>query len=83
MDPINLQVVFADGTTANCITTASDLIAFESRFDLSVARLQSEIRLTHLFYIAWHVQKRTKVTDLDFEQWTELVSLVKEAESKK
>jgi hypothetical protein len=83
MDPINLQIVFVDGTTAVVSTTAADLIAFESRFDLSVARLSSEIRLTHLFFIAWHVQHRTKVTELDFEKWTEGVSLVKEAESKK
>lgn len=83
MDPINLQVTFLDGTNTIVSTTAADLIAFESHFDLSIARLNSEIRLTHLFYIAWHVQKRTKTTELDFEQWTETVSLVTEAESKK
>ena len=52
MNPINLQVQFIDGSTADCVAIATDLIAFESHFDLSVARLEKEIRLTHLFFLA-------------------------------
>lgn len=83
MNPINLRIIFIDGTDKTVHAVAADLIAFESRFDLSVARLASEVRLTHLFFIAWNVERRTGATDLDFEQWTETVELVTEAESKK
>lgn len=83
MNPINLQVLFADGTTKEASAIAADLIAFETKFDMSVAKLSSEVRLTHLFFIAWHVMHRTKVTALDFEQWAETVAAVTEAEPKK
>jgi len=83
MNPINLLIVFSDGTKKDVKAVAADLIAFESRFDISVARLATEVRLTHMFYIAWHVEHRTKSTDLDFEQWTEIVELVTEGETKK
>jgi hypothetical protein len=82
MNPINLQVVFIDGTTEDVVAIAADLIAFEAHFDLSVARLQSEIRLTHLFFIAWSVLKRTGKTKDDFMKWVESVSLVSEASGK-
>ena len=83
MNPINLQVHFIDGTTEDCVAIAADLIAFESHFDLSVARLDKELRLTHLFFIAWHVLKRTKKTEEAFEVWVERVSMVQQADAKK
>ncbi len=83
MNPINLRAEFIDGSSAECVAIAADLIAFESHFDLSVARLEKEIRLTHLFFLAWHVQKRTKQTTDDFEKWVESVSMVAEASTKK
>jgi hypothetical protein len=82
MNPINLQVLFIDETTEDVTAIAADLIAFEAHFDLSVARLQSEIRLTHLFFLAWHVLKRTGKTKVEFDKWVELVSIVQEASPK-
>jgi len=83
MNPINLQVQFIDGTTVDCVAIAADLIAFESHFDLSVARLEKEIRLTHLFFLAWHVLKRTGQTKDEFEKWVESVSIVSEGAGSK
>lgn len=85
MDPINLQIAFLDTSTETLTVAAiaADLIAFEAKFDLSVSRLGADARLTHLFFLGWHACKRTKKTDLDFEAWTETVSMVKEAELKK
>jgi hypothetical protein len=83
MQPINLLIQFTDGSEKTVSAIAADLIAFETRFDLSVARLESEIRLTHLFFLAYSASKRTKDTDLEFEPWTETVTMVAEADSKK
>lgn len=83
MNPINLRAEFIDGTSEECVAIAADLIAFESHFDLSVARLEKEIRLTHLFFLAWHVLKRTGRTTDTFEKWVESVSVVTEASAKK
>ena len=83
MNPINLQVTYIDGTSAECSAMAADLVAFEARFDLSVARLEKEVRLTHMFFLAWHALKRTGQTADDFDKWVESVSMVSEGEPKK
>jgi hypothetical protein len=83
MQPINLRIQFIDGSEKEVSAIAADLIAFETRFDLSVARLEKEIRLTHLFFLAWAASKRTGETAEDFEKWTESVTMVAEADSKK
>jgi len=83
MNPINLRIEFTDGSSAEVTAIAADLIAFESKFDLSVARLEKEIRLTHLFFLAYAVLKRTGQTKEEFEKWAESVSMVAEASGKK
>jgi hypothetical protein len=82
MNPIDLTVVYLDGTEETVSAVAADLIAFESHFDLSIARLDKELRLTHLVFMAWHVLKRTKKTTETFEVFTERVAGVAQAEGK-
>lgn len=83
MEPIALLVKFLDGSEKTVEAVASDLLAFEAKFDISIVKLQSEIRLTHLFFLAWHALKRTGVTSDDFEKWCESVSIISQAEAKK
>jgi len=78
----NLQVTFADGTTKDVVGKAADIVAFEQHFDLSMARLENEVKLTHLFYLAWHSEKRTGGTKDDFEKWLEGVDMVQAASPK-
>lgn len=80
---INLQLTFADKTKKLVTSTVADLIAFESKFDLSVSRLDKEVKLTHLLFLAWHAEKRTKATELEFESWVETVETVEAQETKK
>jgi len=80
MNPINLQIIFTDGSTRQATATAADLIAFESHFNISVASLARDPRLTYMFFLGWAVEKRTKKTELSFEEWTETVSLVTEGD---
>ena len=72
----NLLVTLLDGTSTEVTGVAADLVAFESHFDLSVARLNSEVKITHLLYLAWHVLKRTAQTKDTFEKWVETVDKV-------
>ena len=83
MNPIALKVIFTDGSEQTVTAVAADLIAFEQRFDKSVASLQNDVRLTYLFYICWHVMKRTGATADEFEKWVEAVSGVVFEESQK
>lgn len=83
MQTINLLVEFLDGETVEVKTVAADYIAFETKFDKSISELANDARMTYLFYLAWHVLKRTKVTELEFEAWSELVAMVGPVEEKK
>ena len=82
MQPLNLQIQFIDGTTADVTNTAGDYIKFETHFDKSIAALGADVRLTYMFYLAWVASKRTGKTDLDFEDWSETVAMVGEADPK-
>jgi hypothetical protein len=74
---INLRIEYNDSSEAKEITcSASDLIAFETKFNLSVTKLGEETKLTHLLYLAWHSENRRKATTLDFDTWVETVATV-------
>lgn len=80
---INLLVKFVDGSDKLIIANAADLVAFESKYDMSVARLEKDVKLTHLLFLAWHAEKRTKATTLEFDTWVESVEGVEAQEAKK
>jgi len=80
---INLQIGYTDNTTKEIAAKASDIVAFEERFDISMASLQNEVRLTHLLFLAWHSEKRTGVTKENFEKWVDSVESIEAVEPKK
>lgn len=80
---INLQVTYTDGSARVVNAIAADLVAFETKFDLSIARLEQNVKLTHLLFLAWHVEHRLKQTGLDFDAWIDTVEGVEAAETKK
>jgi hypothetical protein len=48
-----------------------DFIAFENKFNRSVAKFETELTLTDLAYLGWHAEHRLKKTGLDFDSWCE------------
>lgn len=72
----NLLVTFLDGSSREVSGIAADLVAFEGHFDVSVSRLNNEVKITHLLWLAWHSLKRTGDTKDTFEKWVESVSSV-------
>lgn len=79
----NLQVVYSDGTTRDVVGKAVDIVAFEQKFDISMASLQNSVKITHLMFLAWHVEHRTGNTKDDFDKWLESVDMVQAADPKK
>jgi hypothetical protein len=75
-----LRITFLDGTIVDAPVTASDIVAFELKFELALDRIE---KFAHICFLAWHSQKRTKDTDLDFESWLETVNIVEFDESPK
>lgn len=72
---ITLQIQYADGTTKDVVVSAADMVAFENKYDISIARLD-EARISWLLFLAWHSEKRRNSTSLDYEAWLDTVDSV-------
>lgn len=73
---INLRIEFLSGESKEVSCSAADLVKFESKYDLSVTALEKSLKFTHLCFLAWASETRTKATDKDFDSWMELISSV-------
>jgi hypothetical protein len=78
---INLQVQFEDGNSKEIVANAADLVAFETEFNISIARLGAESKLSHLMFLAWHAAKRQKMTDKPFEEWLDGVDSIGDSDA--
>jgi hypothetical protein len=73
---INLQITFDGGKSKEITANAADMVAFEDKFNVSVADLANQPRMSHLLFLAYHSEKRTGATKDSFEQWLETVDSV-------
>lgn len=67
---MDLHVSYSDGSGADVVVSAPDLVAFEREFDRSVARFQSEVKFTDICWLAWHRLKRDGKAG-EFDAWLE------------
>lgn len=70
---INLLVEYEDGEKQEVVCSAGDLVKFEEKYDISIARIQDEMKLTHLLFLAHSSLVRQKQTKLAFDAWVETV----------
>ena len=70
---INLRVKYNDGISKEIVCSARDLVAFEEKYSRSVAKLESEFKLTDLLFLAWHSEKRTNSIKKEFDTWLDEV----------
>lgn len=70
---INLRVSYEDGSAVDTAATTADLVAFEDAFDRSVARLEVELRLTDICWLAWKSLTRQGKTAAEFSAWLETI----------
>jgi hypothetical protein len=74
---IDLRVSFINGQTADVDAVFADFIAFEKERRRSVVRLDADMQLTDLAWLAWHAEKRLGKTALKFEpDWVSTVKSV-------
>jgi hypothetical protein len=73
---LNLRIEYISTGAKEVTCSASDLVAFETKFNLSVTKLGEETKLTHLLFLAWASEKRTKATALEFDSWIDTVVTV-------
>ena len=78
-----LDIHYIDNDTPKTVNgIAADIVAFESKFDMSMSKLQKDVKLTHLMFLAYAVEKRTGATTDEFEKWLESVEIVTAASPK-
>jgi hypothetical protein len=73
---INLRIEFANGESKEISCSASDLVKFETTYDISITVLEKNLKFTHLCFLAWTAEVRTKGTTLDFDSWMDTISSV-------
>ena len=74
---IDLRVSFINGQSTDVDAVFADFVAFERTWSRSVARFETEIRLTDLAWLAWHSETRTRKTSLKFDpDWINTVTTV-------
>lgn len=78
---INLRVELSDGSIEEVVCGAKDLVAFEDKFQRSVARFEQEMKLTDLLFLAWHSLNRQKKTTKDFDSWLDDVESIEPSEN--
>jgi hypothetical protein len=79
---LTLRIEFADGTYKDVLVSAPDMVAFEDKYDISIAKLDDP-KMGWLLFLAWHSEKRKKQTDKEFEAWLELVDAIGATEDPK
>lgn len=72
---LTLRIEFADGTSKDVLVSAADMVAFEDKFNVSIAKLDDP-RIGWLLYLAWHSEKRRQQTTLEYEAWLDVVESV-------
>jgi len=78
---INLRIKYEDKEPKEIVCSAADLVAFEEKYDRSVAKLEKEFKVTDLLFLSWHSEKRTKATDKEFTEWLDTVENVEPSEN--
>jgi len=79
---LTLRIEFNDGTHKDILVSAADMVAFEDKFNVSIAKLDDP-RIGWLLFLAWHSEKRRKATDKSYEDWLDLVETVGATEDPK
>ena len=82
---IILQIEFSDkpGETKEVTCLASDMVKFESHFNLSIANLEKDLKITHLLFLAWSSETRTKSTAKTFDEWVDEVVTISASDDPK
>jgi hypothetical protein len=82
---LNLQIAYTvkPDELKDIVCNPSDMVKLESKFDISIASLENNIKITHLLFLAWASESRTKATTSEFEEWVDTVESVSPTEQKK
>jgi len=74
---MTLKVTFVDGKESEITAKFADFVSFERVWQRSVAKFESDLRLTDLAWLAWSAETRAKRTTAKFDpDWLETVETI-------
>jgi hypothetical protein len=79
MNQLTLRIELSDGTVLEVLSSAGDIVKWETYFNIGIDKLE---KVTHLLYLAWLAVTRLKKTAETFDDWIELVSKVEVTDPK-
>jgi hypothetical protein len=79
MNQLTLRIELSDGQVVEVLSSAGDIVKWETHFNLGIDKLE---KVTHLLYLAWLAVVRLKKTGETFDDWIELVAKVEVVDPK-
>jgi hypothetical protein len=73
---LGLTVHGTDGKKRLAVVAFADFVKYEEVHDKSMAKVETEMKVRDLAWLAWHCEKRNKVTALDFDAWLDTVEQI-------
>ena len=73
---LGLTVHGTDGKKRLAVVAFADFVKYEEVHDKSMAKVEAEMKVRDLAWLAWHCEKRNKVTALDFDAWLDTVEQI-------
>jgi hypothetical protein len=73
---LGVTVHGTDGKKRLAVVVFTDFVKYEEVHNVSMARIESDIKVRDLAWLAWHCEKRNKVTALEFDLWLETVEQI-------
>ena len=66
-------VLGSDGKTRKACAEFADFVKFEEVHDISMVRIETNLKVRDLAWLTWHSEKRKSVTALEFDKWIETI----------
>ena len=77
---LGLSVHGTDGKKRLAVVAFADFVKFEEVHNVSMAKVEAEMKVRDLAWLAWHCERRNKITALEFDAWLETVEQISAAE---
>ncbi len=77
---LGLTVHGTDGKKRLAVVAFPDFVKYEEAHDVSMAKIEASMKVRDLAWLAWHCEKRNKVTALDFDAWLNTVEEISTGE---
>jgi hypothetical protein len=65
-----------DGTPRKSVAEFADFIKFEEVHNISMAKIEDNLKVRDLAWLGWHSEKRRGKTALSFDAWIETVESI-------